>query len=632
MTGTAPRARGWADTWRAPALVAVAAALAFLPSLWCGFVWDDHRFIHENPSVVRPTSWLRFLTDANTVDTLGALGLVRPLRTIEFAADYALFGDSPFAFHLHSLLWHAAASAALCLLLRRLLGHAGAAVLAALFFAVNPTQSECVAFVSSRGDVAMGACSFTALLFALKSEGFDKNLAVSLAAACVAMLYKEAAVALPFVVVALRVTKLSRVPWWPYFAALAAYFVYRFYVQTSGTHGVPFDIGGSWIGTVATMVRGFGYYVVQPLLPAQSLEWYMSPSTGFADAAVLAWLVVHAAIVASAVAARRRAPIWTLAVAWFYAFLGPVSNVLTSLGMPTCERFLYASVGGVALALGWALVRAPRGAWIAAFVAVTALAAGSLARMPMWRNDQTLWTAVLADHESSRGHNIMATDRRREAIELRDQATKLPQGDERAAAVARARALLEEALDHAHRAIAHRYEFEMSPRSNTQITRLSETLASDLCHLLVRDEEALYHADEALRIDPTLDWVAEYDRALPLFALGYAPQGTAALKRAWRLRGGVPHQESAAYFVRAGQACEEGGLFASAEESYAAAVDAAPEGPTRDDAAARLAAVRARPRAVEAGALERARLAQMEEALAHLTTSCPVVRYPPIAK
>src|SRR5262245_53648199 len=104
MTGSGPRVRGWTDTWRAPALVAVAAALVFLPSLFGGFVWDDHRFIAENPSVVHPTSWLRFLTDAHTIDTLGAHGIVRPLRTLEFAVDYALFGDSPFAFHLHSLL------------------------------------------------------------------------------------------------------------------------------------------------------------------------------------------------------------------------------------------------------------------------------------------------------------------------------------------------------------------------------------------------------------------------------------------------------------------------------------------------------------------------------------------------
>src|SRR6185503_11876974 len=141
----------------------------------------------------------------------------------------------------------------------------------------------------------------------------------------------------------------------------------------------------------------------------------------------------------------------------------------------------------------------------------------------------------------------------------------------------------------------------------TQLTRYSEVLASNICHILLREEEALWHADEALRIHPTIDGAAEYDRALPLLALGYTPQAIAALRRAWTLKGAAPDAEIAGHLLRAAQACEGEGLFASAEEAFAAAADAAPAGPTRDDALARLDAVRRRAKPVEAGALERAR-------------------------
>src|SRR6185295_760139 len=212
MTGTAPPSRGWAETWKAPALVAALAALAFSGSLANGFVWDDHRFIAENPSVVAPTSWSRFLTDAGTVDNLGAVGLVRPMRTIEFALDHALFGENALGFHVHSLLWHAAASALLCLMLQRLLGDGRVAVVAALFWALNPVQSECVAFISSRGDVAMSACSFAAVLFAMKSKGLDRWLAASLAAAFLAMMYKETGVVLCCVLTVFVIVGRAR-PW-----------------------------------------------------------------------------------------------------------------------------------------------------------------------------------------------------------------------------------------------------------------------------------------------------------------------------------------------------------------------------------------------------------------------------------
>ena len=42
-------------------------------------------------------------------------------------------------------------------------------------------QVESVVFVSSRGDLAMGACTFGALLLALRSKGMDRSLVAGLA-------------------------------------------------------------------------------------------------------------------------------------------------------------------------------------------------------------------------------------------------------------------------------------------------------------------------------------------------------------------------------------------------------------------------------------------------------------------
>src|SRR5262245_46761081 len=97
------RARSWADGWPAAALVAAVVTAVFARSLAGQFVWDDHRFITENPQVLRPASWFAFLTDAGLADTYGSHGIVRPLRTLEFALDHALFGFSPLAFRVHSL-------------------------------------------------------------------------------------------------------------------------------------------------------------------------------------------------------------------------------------------------------------------------------------------------------------------------------------------------------------------------------------------------------------------------------------------------------------------------------------------------------------------------------------------------
>lgn len=629
MTEGTPGRRTWADGWAAPVLVAVAAVAVFLRAVNGGFVFDDQRFIVRNAFVQKPESWLRFLTDATTIDPLSPGGIVRPLRTIEFALDRAVFGMDATAFHVHSLLWHAAASVVFLLVLRRLLGDGRAALLAALFWAVHPVQTESAAWISSRGDVAMGACTFAAVLFALRSQGRDRDFVLSLVCAAVATLYKETAVALPFGIAVLRWTKRVRVPVWPYFAVAAGYLVYRRIVQAGETgHGVTFDLGGGTVGTFATMFRAFGFYAVECLLPAQSLDWYMPPSTTFADAAVLGWLGFHVALAGSAFAARRASPSWTLAVAWFYAFLLPVANWPYFVGIPTTERFLYVPLAGAAIAVGVGLTRAPRAACAAAVVAIAALAASSVDRSGMWRTEDSVWRAVLADHESPRARSYAGEQDMAEGIALRARAAKLPEGPERDALNARSRAVLESSLANLHKSLEIWYGFELSNRSKGAFARLVEVNASNVAYLLGRYEEALFHADEALLIPGKAMAEPNYDRALPLLKLGFAPQAVAAMRLARAGGFDEPDVEIGAFFLRAAAACEGDSMPDVAEGCYVTALEAAPPGPLRQEAAARLAALRDRPREPGSAAKERARIAELDAALARLPRGCPAPRGP----
>jgi hypothetical protein len=145
MTDAAAPRRPWADTWIAPAIVVAVATAVYVRALGGAFVWDDHFAVEKNPNVQSPASWLGLLYQRAAVNQFG---FVRPLRTLEFALDRAAFGPGPFAFHVHSLLWHLAASVLLLFLLRRLLGDARAALVGALFWAVHPAQVETVAWIA----------------------------------------------------------------------------------------------------------------------------------------------------------------------------------------------------------------------------------------------------------------------------------------------------------------------------------------------------------------------------------------------------------------------------------------------------------------------------------------------------
>jgi len=627
MEATAPARRSWTDGNVACAIVAVAAVVAFAPSLSGGWVWDDTRFITENPSVTKPDSWLRFLTDASTVDALGARGIVRPLRTLEFALDYAVFGDSPLAFRLHSLAWHAAAAVLLLQVLRRLVGDGRAALVGAIFWAVHPAQAESAAVVSSRGDVAMGACVLASVLFALRSRGHDRNFAVSLAFAAVAALCKESAVALPGVVMVLRWLRLSRVPVWPYVVIAAAYVAYRQHVVIGPMdNGLGTVLGGSAVGTFATMSRGAGFYAAESLLPAFSFDWYMVPSASFADAAALAWLAALVALAVSAVVVRRTAPLWTTAVAWFLAFLAPVANWPFFLGIPTAERFLYLPLAGVAIAVAWLVARGPQRLLVPALVVVAALAAQSAARSRVWRGDGELWAAVAADHDSPRALDRRAKDLREEGVHLRDAAVRMPQDAERAEAMARAKELLQAAVDSAHGAIDLWCVFEATDRPRTQLLHRPENTASSACYILGRDAEALFHADEAIRVDElsgTPSWYGHYNRAMPLLQLGFVPQAMAAMRRARELGMTERTTEIGEFFLNGADACRRANLPATARAAYESAADASPDGPLRRAAEAGRDALRS---AAEPDAAEAALLADNAAAFSRLERSCPALR------
>jgi hypothetical protein len=598
----------------------VAAAAAVAPSLCGGFVADDHSSVLENPLVLRPGSATAVLTGAFAPDSFG---FTRPLRTIEFASDVALFGDGPLSFRVHSLLWHLVATVTLLFVLRKLIGDPRAAFVGALLWAVHPAQVEPVAWISARGDVAMGACALLSILFALRSEGWDLSLAASLVAAAAAMLYKETAVVLPLVVAALRWTGLCRARLLPYVGLCASYALWRVFQPAPFANDPGFVLGGSVAGTFATTTRAIGFYLAETLLPAQSLDWYMSPSTSFADGAVVAWLFVHAALVVSAVTARRRAPLWTVSVAWFYAFLLPAANWPFFIGKPTSERYMYASLAGAALAAGWALVRAPRAAWTAAFVAAAALGVQSFVRARMWVSDDAAFGAVLADHESPGARYYFASVARTKAMDLTRVAVSTPEGPERAETSGRARRLFEESLDHAHRAIDVWRSYDPTSPPKSLILRRFELLASTDCYRVLRPEEALFHAEEAASIRPGLDYYAEYDRALPLLALGYAPQAAAAMKRALESGAAAAGDEIPAFFLRAAARCEADGLFAAAETCCEWAFDSARGDALRREAHERLLAVRKRPRAAGEQAVEAARIRRLDDELSRLRTSCP---------
>ncbi len=202
----------------------LAFALAYVPDMGHGFIKDDFRWIRES-SVERVPDALALLLSDN--------GFYRPLVSLSFALDHALFGTWPFGYALTNLLLILAAALALYGLARGLGLSAGAAAFAAAALLLNPHGvKDAILWISGR------TSGLLLLLSLLAGLAFVRGR-VWLAAGGVflALLSKEEAILLPAVLAAwagLRAEgdlpqrlRLALVRSWPLFLPLPLYLALR---------------------------------------------------------------------------------------------------------------------------------------------------------------------------------------------------------------------------------------------------------------------------------------------------------------------------------------------------------------------------------------------------------------------
>lgn len=161
------------------------------------FFWDDRYLILQNPVVYTgdvAKAWTEDLWNADTP-------YYRPLVMLGFIADYALFRYDATGYHLHSLLWHLAATGAMFALANGRLGP-WKALACAVAFALHPIQSETVLWIAARNDLMCAAGVLGTL--ALLDRPSRAATAGAFALALVAMLSKEVALLLPILAVLWR--------------------------------------------------------------------------------------------------------------------------------------------------------------------------------------------------------------------------------------------------------------------------------------------------------------------------------------------------------------------------------------------------------------------------------------------
>src|SRR5262245_4535915 len=135
--------------------------LAYLPALRAGYIWDDDKYLTENPVLASVAGLLRIWVPGNTPQYY-------PAVFTSFWLEHALWGLRPAGYHAVNVLLHASAAVLVWRLASRL-ALPGAWFLAALF-ALHPVHVESVAWVTERKNVRSGVLYLLAALAYLRFE------------------------------------------------------------------------------------------------------------------------------------------------------------------------------------------------------------------------------------------------------------------------------------------------------------------------------------------------------------------------------------------------------------------------------------------------------------------------------
>jgi cytochrome c-type biogenesis protein CcmH/NrfG len=383
-------------TFGADLLLVAATALTYRGSFKNGFVSDDVPGILHNPLLtsLAPDNLARIFTSFDDANYM-------PLKVLSLAIDQQLFGPAPFGYHLTNLLLHIGGALLVVRILRGADLSPGAALLAALLWALHPLQVESVAFMSERKNVLSGLFFFWAFRryqrFAAGSgwNGYASILALFV----LALLSKMNTVVLPALCVAWdlvvhrqlgRRTLLATAP----MLAVGA-IVVAINLTDNPAHGAAFH-GGSAVATWLTSAMVPFRYLAATLWPAHLRSFYHLPLHGSPlDAPValaLLGLLGLAALTIWLAMRGRREGFW---LAWFGITLAPMLNLVP---FPTLmqDRYMYLPLVGVlgALATGLDRLRAPAARRAAAGLAggaALACALLSLQRVTVWYDELSLW-------------------------------------------------------------------------------------------------------------------------------------------------------------------------------------------------------------------------------------------------
>ena len=182
-------------------LISLISFLAYMNTLQHQFVFDDFRIIVNNP-FIKDWKYFPALFNSDYFKISGELSY-RPLVTLSYFIDYAIWGLNAFGFHLTNLLIHTLNTFIVYLLLFKITRRFNLTVISCLFFSIHPHTYGDRQFCGISGRPAVRYLFLLTVFFYVKlyTSKYKKPCCVaSLLAYFFSLLSKEMAISLPLII------------------------------------------------------------------------------------------------------------------------------------------------------------------------------------------------------------------------------------------------------------------------------------------------------------------------------------------------------------------------------------------------------------------------------------------------
>ncbi|HHT9136940.1 MAG TPA: tetratricopeptide repeat protein [Candidatus Wunengus sp. YC60] len=406
-------------------LISSFSVLLYLNATYGKFVYDDFKIIVENCFIKEWKYFPKIFT--KEYFTISGEMSYRPIVTITYFIDYAVWHSNPFGFHLTNIILHTLNAVLFYLLLNAVLQSKKIVLFSTLFFVTHLALLETVNAVGYREDLLSATFLLVSLIYFIKSDNilykksdkrrFTLYYAISLTAYLCALFSKEMAITFPVLLVLFVIFSDQKI--WPcivkrfkgiytgYMAISLFYLIIRFIVFRNHELKVTYQPGGFCVNTF-TMIKILASYIKISFFPFNLNADYVVPlvKTPFEASFILSitFLISIFIIFAILIKSRNAFACW---MAWFFIMILPVMNILP-IGNIMAERYLYIPVMGFCVVKGILIYRitdrtlSPRAIPLRRMVQlalVTIMIGGYgfsiIRKNGDWRDEFTLWAKTI---------------------------------------------------------------------------------------------------------------------------------------------------------------------------------------------------------------------------------------------